>query len=233
MRSFCLMLSLGSLVAGGCSATTSSRNIRTAGMVALIDVTSHNEGQSTVEVDLVVGGASSNTYLVLEGGDHFEASAGGETKRMQATSNGEYEARFPVSEGEFSVALVRDEDESAPNNNGSMPPPFTITSDLGNDPISRLDPITLTWSPAATGGDVLIELEGDCIISERFRVGGDPGSYLIAPGKFRAWKKKKNETCNVDVTITRTTMGGTDPALDSDSWFRLHQVRRTRFMSAP
>jgi len=232
MRLLLLVLALPSLSVG-CSATTSSRNIRTAGMVALIDVSSAREGQSTVEVDLVIGGASSNTYVVLEGGDGFEATAGGSTKPMQATSDGEYEAKFPTSEGQFVVSLKRDQDDPAPNNKGTLPPPFEITSDFGSKPISRKKKVKLTWSPANSAAEVLIKLEGDCIINERFQVGGDPGTFTIKPGDFRAWKKKKDETCNVDVTITRTTQGTTDPALDSDSRFRLHQTRSTRFVSSP
>jgi hypothetical protein len=233
MRSLCLIVTLSSLAAVGCSATTSSRNIRTAGMVAQIDVTSQSAGQSTVDVDLVIGGSSSNTYVVLEGGDTFKATAGGEAKVMQATSDGEYEAKFPVSEGEFVVSLERDEDDPAPASKGVLPPPFEITSDFGADPISRTEPITLTWTPANTDATVLIELEGDCIISERFKVGGDPGTFTIAADEYKAWKSKKDETCNVVATITRTTQGVTDPALDSDSHFRLHQVRTTRFVSGP
>jgi hypothetical protein len=232
MRTLCLIVTLSSLAAVGCSATTSSRNIRTAGLVAKIDVSSQTQGQSKVEVDLVIGGASSNTYVVLEGGDGFEAAAGGETKTMQATSNGEYEAKFPVSEGEFVVALKRDQDDSAPTSKGVLPPPFEITSQFP-EPIARDEPVTVTWSPAATTADVEIELEGDCIINERFRVGGDPGTFTIAPGKYRAWKSKQEETCSVDVIVTRTSLGTTDPALDSDSRFRLHQIRAARFVSKP
>ena len=58
----------------GCSATTSSRNIRTAGLVALVDVTSEQAQQARVSADVVVGGQHSNTYVVLEGGDKLVAS---------------------------------------------------------------------------------------------------------------------------------------------------------------
>jgi hypothetical protein len=184
-------------------------------------------------VDLVIGGASSNTYVVLEGGDSFEATADGDKRVMQATSDGEYEAKFPVSEGEFVVSLQRDEDEPAPNSKSMLPPPFEITSQFGADPIPRDKPVTLTWSPANTDATVQIELDGDCIITERFKVGGDPGTFTIAPGDYRAWKSKKGETCNVVATISRTTLGSTDPTLDSDSRFRLHQIRTTRWVSSP
>jgi hypothetical protein len=225
-------LMIGLACAVGCSATTSSRNIRTAGMVALIDVRSEAEGLSVVEVDLVIGGANSNTYVVLEGGDSFEAATAGQTKTMQATSNGEYEAKFGVSEGEFVVSLKRDEDQSAPESRGTLPPPFTITSSFTR-PILRSEPVTVSWEPASTGTSMSIELRGDCIIRESFQVAGDPGTFTIKPGAFRVWKSKEDQSCDVTVTLTRTSLGTTDPALDSDSRFRLHQVRATRFVSAP
>ena len=71
-----------------CSATTSSRNIRTAGAVALIDVTSERDKDSVVAAEMVIGGASSNTYMILEGGDELSAEAGGTRKTMVAVGKG-------------------------------------------------------------------------------------------------------------------------------------------------
>jgi hypothetical protein len=218
----------------GCTATTSSRNIRTAGLVALIDVTSKQEGQSSVKTNLVVGGANSNTYVVLEGGDRLYAEAGGQHQDMNAVSNGEYEAKLATSGGEFTVGLTRDVDAAATNNKGTLPPPFEITSDLGSTPISRKKgDVTLTWSPSGTDGEVAIHISGDCILDADFTVGGDPGTYTIEHGKITAWESQKNEKCNVTAVITRTSTGTTDPAFDSDSRFRLHQVREARFVSGP
>ena len=115
----------------GCTATTSSRHIRTGGVVARIDVTSEREGRSVVEADLVIGGQGSNTYMVLEGGDRLVATAGGNERTMDATSDGEYEAKFKVSEGDFVVKLEREVDDPAPDNRGTLPPPFEISSDFG------------------------------------------------------------------------------------------------------
>src|SRR5262249_21504771 len=124
-------------LSSACGATTSSRNIRTPGIVALIDVSSSQEGQSTVHTELVVGGANSNTSVVLEGGDRLSAQAGDQTQDMNAVGKGDYEAKFGTSGGEFSVSLARDVDAPAPNNKGTMPPPFEITSQFGDQPLSR------------------------------------------------------------------------------------------------
>lgn len=222
------------VLTGACSATTSSRNIRTAGVVALIDVTSESEGQSVVRTNLVIGGSSSNTYMVLEGGDRLHAEANGQKQEMYAISNGEYEAKFGSSEGEFVVSMGRDVDAPAPNSRGALPPPFTITSEFGDAPLSRKkDSVNLTWTPGGSGSDVEIEVRGDCIHTERFEVGGDPGAYTIEKKALTAWKSKAKQACNVIATITHGRLGTTDPAFDGDSRFRLRQVRQVRFVSGP
>lgn len=222
------------LASVGCSATTSSRNIRTAGLVALVDVTAPNDQQSVVSTQLVIGGASSNTYVVLEGGDRLYAEAGGERRELNATSDGEYEAKFNRAEGDFVVSLARDVDEKAPKSTGRLPPPFQITSEFGDEPLSRKkDAVQLSWTPGNSGSDVTISIEGDCIHREEFKVGGDPGSFTIKPKKITAWKSDAKKKCNVTVEIVHATRGTADPAFDSDSRFELRQVRHTRFVSGP
>lgn len=233
MRTAATLLCLSGL-AVGCSATTSSTNIRTAGVVAVINVTSERDNDAVVGAEMVVGDASSNTYLVLEGGDALVAGAGGEKKTLSAVGGGDYEARFPVSEGEFIVALEREGDDDAPMSRGTLGPAFTIDNPQADTPISRESGTwTITWTPADPGAEVEVELDGDCVIRESERLGTDTGSFTVAPGQLRPWKSKKDQTCAVDVQITRTRMGETDPALDRDSRFLLHQIRRTRFISAP
>jgi hypothetical protein len=221
------------LLSIGCGATTSSKNIRTAGVVALIDVTADRKDNAVVNTELVVGGASSNTSLVLDGGDTLYAQAGGERKQLMPVGGEEYEARFTKGK-EFTVSFERDGDDQAPNSKGTLPDSFEITSSFGSDAISRKDDsVTIEWSPSGTSSDVEIEIEGDCIHDERYRVGGDPGSYTIPKGEIRAWKSKAEEDCNVVVEVKRTNRGDTDPALDPDSRFLLHQVRTARFVSGP
>lgn len=233
MRSLLSLLVI-SVMVSACSATTSSRNIRTAGAVALIDVTSERDKDSVVAAEMVIGGAHSNTYMILEGGDVLSAQAGGEKKTMIAVGKGDYEARFSVSEGEYMVSLEREGDDNAPNSHGVMGPPFEIQNAQGETPISReTGTVTLTWTPLDPSSDVVVELDGDCVIHDTRKIGGDTGSFSLAPGELRAWKSKKDKTCAVDVEITRTRTGETDPALDRDSRILLHQVRRTRFISAP
>lgn len=231
MRHVLSLLLFASLVSA-CSASTSSRNLRTAGVVALIDVTSQTAGQSVFDTELVIGGANSNTNVILEGGDSLSAQAGGQQQPMTVAGKGEYTARFPVSEGAFSVSLARDVDAPAPNSQGVMGLPFEITPI--DRPISRAgEALTINWSPVDPESQVEVSLEGDCLIHESRSLGGDTGQVSFAPAELRAWKSKVARTCAVAVTVKRTRTGTTDPALDTDSRFRLHQVRTTHFNSAP
>jgi hypothetical protein len=229
-----LALVVLALTGVACGATTSSRNIRTAGLVALVDVTAADDQHSVVSTQLVIGGASSNTYVVLEGGDRLYAEASGERREMNATSDGEYEAKFNRAEGDYVVSLTRDVDDQAPKSTGRLPPPFQITSEFGDEPLSRKkDEVALSWTPGNSGSDVTISIEGDCIHREEYSVGGDPGSFTIGRKKITAWKSDTKKKCNVTVEIVHVARGTTDPAFDSDSRFELRQVRRTRFVSGP
>jgi hypothetical protein len=228
-----LAVMLASALAG-CGATTSSTNIRTAGLVALVDITAERPDQTVVSADMVVGGRNSNTHVVLEGGDQLVASCQGEQREMSSVGNGSYAARFARSAGEFVVALMRGQDAAAPRSVGSLPLPFEITSAFGDNPYSRAnDALTITWAPGGTDAEVSIELEGDCIHSAELQPGGDLGTYSIEPGKITAWKSQEKESCNVAVRVVQTRHGQADPALGADSSVVLRQIRATRFVSAP
>lgn len=232
ITSLCLIVSAALTI--GCGATTSSKNIRTAGIVALVDVTSERGDEATVKTELVVGGAGSNTSLILDGGDRLFAARGDERKAMRSVGGDEYEARFAEGGRDFVVSLERDGDDGAPNTHGTLPAPFEITSDFDATPISRSESaIELTWAPSGEQAEVTIEVDADCLHSFKVDLGGDPGSHRIQAGELTAWKSKKDQPCNAVVRITRTTLGSGDPALDGDTIMRLRQVRETTFVSGP
>jgi hypothetical protein len=217
-----------------CGATTSSKNIRTAGLVALIDITAERPDQSVVSAGVVEAGQHSNTHVSLEEGDKLVASCQGEQHELSSVGNGSYSARFGCGDGEFVVGLMRAEDSSAPRSVGSLPSSFEITSAFADASFSRAtDSLTITWSPGGTDSVVSIELEGDCIHSENFEVSGDPGTFTIAPGKISAWQSQEKDSCNVAARVVQTKHGEPDPALGADSSVVLRQIRATRFSSAP
>jgi hypothetical protein len=202
--------------------------------VALIDITSEQAEEAVVSADIVVGGQGTTSHVVLEGNDHLEASSGGEQHPMLSLGNGTYEAHFAHATDRFVVSLERGPGLPVARSMGTLPAAFEIIASFGELPFSRAnDALTLRWSPAESGADVTVELEGDCVHSEEFQVQGDPGSFVIEAGRLTAWKNQEHDACGVVLRVVRTCKGRPDSALDSDSSVVLRQIRSTRFLSAP
>jgi hypothetical protein len=231
-------ISLASLcLAGLCSVacskeTTSSNNIKTGGIAALIDVYADDDSKATVHVELKVGGSSSNTYVDLEGKDELKATVGDVTKTLSVVDTGVYEATFSgVEEGtEFSVTLERPDDITAADNSGTLPAPFAL-----DEPMSELsrekDELVVTWEPDSRD-KMTLELDGDCIFGWDKDV-PDTGSYTLEAGTLDSTNDDKPEACDVEVDARRTRTGEADSAFDRESHFRLHQRRKTSFVSNP
>ena len=162
-RSALMCLSLIGLSALGCSKeTTSSKNIRTGGIAALIDVYADTDTRHRAR-RARGGGSDSNTYVDLEGADELVATVDGEAKTLTVVDTGIYEAKFSgVGEDtEFSVTLDRGEDETASDNSGTLPAPFTL-DDPADDLSREEDELEVTWSPDS-GEKEAARVEGDCI----------------------------------------------------------------------
>ena len=217
----------------GCSETVSSADIKTHGIAALIDVTADASAVATVHVELRVGGPSSNTFVSLDNGDTLSATAGDVTKPLQSTDRGVYEAKFSGVDGgtKFSVAFDRPNDTSARDNSGTLPEPFDLDQPAAN--LSRADDeLPVTWSPSGTGDGMHWAVDGDCIFPSSKDV-SDTGSYAIRKGTLSSLDDKKPETCDLTLAVERSSSGHADVAFDSESWFRLHQARSTKFTSVP
>src|SRR5262245_19182965 len=147
----------------GCKETTSSCNVRTAGLAMLTVVTATSESDVRVKTTLLVGGDESNTYATLDGCDELFAEADGERKQMSEIDDGEYEAKFDLGDEdtEYRVILEREQDETAAGNVGKLPAPFDVTSNFP-DEISRADDdMEVTWDPADSGDDMKLEIEDE------------------------------------------------------------------------
>ena len=226
-------------LSAGCKETVSSEFIKTGGIAMLTEVTAHSETDVTVRTELVVGGDESNTYVILQSGDRIYAAVDGDPKEMDEVSEGVYKATFDVGaqDTEYSVMLRRDDEDDAEANSGTLPAPFEITSDLGSDPLSRMDDdVTLTWDPSGESDDMSLEVDDDiggCIFSDDLDIAGDDGSYTIAAGTLESTSSQDPEECDVTATLSRERGGENDPILDGESSFVLRQVRSTTFASAP
>jgi hypothetical protein len=232
----------------GCSKeTTSSKNIKTGGIAALIDVYADTDDTATVHVKLVVGGSSSNTYVDLEGTDSLTATVDGKTKTLSVVDSGIYEAKFTGvgAEAEVSVLLDRPDDETAADNSGQLPPTYTL-----DDPMSKLsrrdDPLDVTWAPSDSGDPMLLDFDGSCIFHYSKSV-SDTGSYTVAKGTLdsthdyepASCESKPDtctdmpETCDITLEVDRTQDGVADGKFDPESYFKLHERRKTTFTSNP
>jgi hypothetical protein len=221
------------LFAFGCTESIDSKNIKTAGIAALIDATSTNGTATTVLVELKTGGAQSNTYVDLSDGDALSVEVDGKTYEMSAEGNG-YEAEIPTgaADTEFKVSFQRRNDTSAPDSKGQMPAPFTL-DDIPTGDHSRAEDLVITWDAAsASASEMSIQLDGNCIFVETFEV-PDSGTYTVRGGELKATSDDMPKSCVVEVELRRTRKGTADVGYDSESWFRLHQVRTTSFTSAP
>lgn len=221
------------LSALGCSKeTTSSANIKTGGIAALIDVYADTDTTATVHVKLVVGGSSSNTYVDLQGRDELVATAGDQTKTLTVVDTGIYEASFSKvgEDTEFSVTLERPDDETASDNSGTLPAPFSI-----DDPAAKQsradDPLDISWNPDSKD-KMNLAFDGDCIFPYDKDV-PDTGAYTLKAGALESTGGDMPEACDVELSATRTRGGSADSKFDPESYFRLHQRRKLSFVSEP
>lgn len=233
----CAVLASSTALFGCSREVTSSNNIKTPGIAAIIDVTAESDSLSTVVAELRIAGSSSNAFVSLDGEDKLTATAADASKEMVVEDlAGIYEAEFPTAAADtkFTVALERGEgDESARNNSGNLPAPFQIGPTPDNKPSRAEADITLTWAPVDTSADMVAELNGTCIFSKTIDVTGDEGTLLIPKGTLQSTGNDMPEACDITVTMTRTRKGTADPVFDPESSFELHQVRKASFSSAP
>lgn len=221
------------LLALGCTESVESEDVRTTGIYPVISVVADGRGSSTVTVRLKVGGSNSNTYLDLIGDDRLEASVGDTTKRLDKRSDHTYRATFPVDqEGtEFVVAFTRgDADESAPVSSVNLPAPFEL--ELGATSASRADDaLEVAWVPPASG-TIAWEYEGGCVKGDNGTT-PDDGTYALAAGRLETFESDKNESCTVDLKLTRAREGTLDSAFTEGGTIEASQVRSASFTSMP
>jgi len=232
-RSLAVLGLVGLLLVGCSKETTSSSNIKTGGIAALIDVYADTNTSATVHVELKVGGSDSNTYVDLDNGDELTASTGDQTKVLTTRDSGVYEASFSDvgAETPFTVVLNRPHDTSAADNSGALPAPFDLDKPTAG--LSRKDDdLELTWAPFGTDDGMDFEFDGDCILPYS-KSPSDLGHFTVSKGTLQSTGGDMPEACDISVHAQRSRPGTADAAFDPESWFRLHQRRSTKFSSLP
>ena len=222
------------LASVACTETVESSDIRTSGIYPEITVQATGSGSSTVTVRLKVGGDDSNTFLELTGDDRLEATVDDDTKVLDEVGDYTYRATFPVdAEGtEFVIGFIRgEEDDSAPESFVSLPAPFDLS--LGATEASRADDdLEYTWDPAGGSGNVSWEIEGDCIKRDDGST-PDDGTNTLEAGSIETFDSDAEETCTVDLKVTRQRTGGIDEAFTEGGRIVARHVRTGSFTSTP
>jgi hypothetical protein len=219
----------------GCTQSVESTDIRTTGIYPEITVTATGSGTSKVEVQLKVGGSSSNTYLDLTGEDQLKATVGGTAKILDDTGSHSYSASFPVDdEGtEFVISFLRGKiDDSAPASTVSLPAPFNFNV-MPTEASRASDAVELIWDPREAGtGNMDWNIDGDCIQIDSGST-PDDGTQSLAAGSIDTFESDKAKSCTVNVGLTRKQPGEIDPAFSEGGSIVARQVRSASFTSNP
>jgi hypothetical protein len=212
-----------------------STDVKTTGIYPEIEVTADGSGDSEVRVWLKVGGDDSNTFLQLTGKDTLEVTVDGDTKTMDKSGdeNDPYRATFGVdAEGtEFSIAFLRGgEDDDAPASTVLMPAPFDLTVPDGE--FSRAsDDIEYSWDPPGDG-NLSWHTNGTCIKTGSGST-PDDGTNTLAAGDIETFDSDKEETCTVNLEVSRAQTGDIDSAFTEGGDIVAKHIRGGSFTSAP
>lgn len=223
----------------GCSENVDSKDIRTSGIYAAMNLSSTADNKNDIDVVLLVGGKYSNTYVDLTAGDILTATLNSsETIRLarQKESNGKvyYTGGFlgSVAGAENSIIRVSLErpspDVSALNSTVTLPSaPSGIMADKTSFSRSQ-DNITLTWNRSQSENPLTMTYEGDCIRSGGSTV-PDNGLYTINAGTIT---DQNEENCKVNFTFYREINGSLDIKFGEGGYIKAKQSRSYSLVSS-
>ena len=214
MHSRSISLVALALLATGCESIEST-DVLTDAIYA--DFVASSDGSTThTTATLRTGGATSNTFVNLEGDDVLSVTADGLTQEMTEGYLGDiyvYDADFDLSaaDTEFVFSLERTIDAGAPDSRCTLPEPFDLTLPEDGETYSReLDDLTVTWTPAGEQDLVRVTVSGDCMWDEVVDVEGDPGTVVIPAGTLLSLDEDNPAACDATVTVQRRRPGTLD-----------------------
>jgi len=232
-----LLVTGGLLALMGCKETVEGKYLDTEGIALVADVTAESEKKSTMEIDFLTGGDESNTYVDLSA-DEVTATGDGVKKTLGADSKGEYDTTFNTgkSGAVFTIGLARAEKDKtdALKTKGTLPDSFEVSVEQTGDVSRADDDLTILWDPSGTADEVRVDIDGDCVFFTFVSGEDDDGEFTVKANELIfGGKDDKEKDCEATVTVTRTNVGKVDSVFDTESKFRLHQVRSTTFQSVP
>lgn len=206
----------------GCS-STDSEDLETSGMNAAMEVRRGNDG-SDVTVSLSAGTLN---YVSLNNADQLTATAGEETVTL-AESNVlsviTYSARLAAHEAgdEVTIALTREDKESAPSSTVVLPATVEITSPAAGTEFSRANQvIVVDLTGEESEDEVELQWSGDCITTDSLTV--PAGQTSVTIGQNVIEKKPQTDAndpdsepvpdqCQMLLTVSRRVTGSLDGA---------------------
>lgn len=232
MRPPLLLVALPLLVS---CAETHSTGVALGDIYAHVAVGASGSGVAEARVELRVGGALSDTFLVLDGDDALYVEALGERAAMSrvrgAMGTPFYQAgRLPDAlDTEYVIAFERGAASGAPNSVIHMPEPLELTTSATS--FSRAsETLVVSWAPGTAGDALIWRVEGACVRS----MGGPlpPDAAMLVLDSARIVVDDTSVSCDVEVTVIREREGTLDPAFAGGSAFG-RQVRWTTVRSTP
>lgn len=225
---------LGLVLAGvqmaGCTEpSVGSDTVRTKGLWASFEVKS--TGPSTkVTAQLRVGGSSGTVVSTLVAPDELRVSVDdGPEENLGVNCPGENtfcsDNLGDIGGKEVRVNFDRDEPvENAPNSNVEMPEAFEVS--VADDEVVRgVDDVEVTVK--GSSASLRYEVKGDCIWTNE----GFISDGKIPASAIEALSSRKEEDCDVSVTVRRTSEGTLDPAFAKGGKIVAVQERKFEFFS--
>lgn len=204
-----LIVPLLALLAG-CS-ETASEDIATSGIWA--DLSAKATDDATIEAKAIfrTGGALSNDYIELSGGDTVDATHDTTTQLMNketflaATQYVTTFSNLTKSSDELVAITLHRPDEAATNTNIFVPPTFAITAPDANTTfhISTNDAIHVTWDPFQSGDDMYVTYHYSC----------SAGGVSYIGNKLH----QVQQDLGYDDTTVNEVLDTLDPAIDKTS----------------
>ena len=227
---------MAALLAGCSSETVESEGIATSAIWAGITMTTTNNTQAGITVELNAGGEN-GTNLVLNNNDRVQVTSSRETITLTEDSDFldvDYEGSIDIGGGgdTLTVALLRNggsSDASAPNSNVVIPESFVINYPQDNMTLRGLNNLEILWTPVtqSPARDMDITLEAECENEQRLiSISTEDDGRYISDFFTTLSDVVTASGCDVNLTLTRTVGGQLDPAF-SGGVIEAKQIRET------
>lgn len=221
----------------GCT-THESDSILTSGIHATLGATADGDGDTTVYGTLYLGNPVNLDFVDLVGDDQLVASHDGMSRIMtesELLGTVAYRTSF-TGDGEdleFHIALERSVDDGAPDSYCTLPAPFDIVTDAGQE-WSRADAFVFEWQPSGAGDSMRWTAEGDCIRTATGSISSDTGSHTVPANSLQ---KREGEgvadECEITLEVHRVRDGVLDPGYGEGGSMTCRQTRTTTMQTLP